>query len=134
MAIFEHQEARRRLENLRTELEAVVREDTTRALPQGNAPVDNYVDRTLSCNLRGNDSEHVRAATKTVVEKNKLVLRRVATSCGRTQSTLAVTPDSGGRGVKMTCEQIFHRGVFRAWHYRQWRRHQRVKMLIGIHH
>ena len=50
------------------ELEAVVREDATRAPLKGNAPVDKGVGRALSCKFSGGDGEHVRMTSKLIAE------------------------------------------------------------------
>ena len=42
-------------------------------------------------------------------------------------------PGPEGRGIEMTGQRSVSRGVFRAWHFKQWRNHQRVYMLIPIH-
>ena len=54
---------------LGAELEAVVREDATRAPPKGNEGVDKNVGRALRCKFSGGDGEHVHTTAKTVGEK-----------------------------------------------------------------
>ena len=38
-----------------------------------------------------------------------------------------------GRGIDMTGQRTVSREAFRAWHFRQWRIHHRVQVIIPIH-
>ena len=80
---------------LGAELEAVVRKGTTRTPSKRTLPVDKNVGRALSFKFSGGDSEHVRAAAKTVGE------------------------NPGARRIEMTGQRTVNRGAFRAWDFRQ---------------
>ena len=118
--------------NLGAELEAVVREDATWTPPKGNIPVDKDVGRAFSCKFSGGDGEHARKTAKASVKSKIYVLPRPVTGNNPKYSTLTAMPRPGGRGIKMTGHRTVSRGVFHAWHFKQWRNHQRVHVLIPI--
>ena len=81
---------------LGAELEAVLREDITRAPPKGNVLVDKDVGRPPSCEFSDGDSGHVRVAAKAVGEK-----KNVRVTLGRDRQWLkAVHADRNARSQR----------------------------------
>ena len=69
-----------------------MQEDTTRAPPKGSVPVDKGVGRTASFKFGGSGGENIRAATKTVGEKEDIGVIRGRDQQWPRKITLAAIP------------------------------------------
>ena len=121
------------LRKLGEELQSVVREYGARAPPQVDVLVYQDIGCTLHGELSGSDGERVGPTTEAIGEQQDVGVALWCDRKGPKKSTLTAIPEPSGRGIEMTGQRTVSRGVFRAWHFKHWRSHHRVRTIMPIH-